>query len=258
MDSQKVPVSQREPPSFKHRLGLLVGTAIIATGGFTLAVYDTVTTVQIHGPLYAQIVQSKDLATDALPPPLYIVDSYLATLELLSAPPSKRKALVERFKQLEQAFIAKQAEWLDVLPPGLLRDNLTESSGRWAREFYEQWNREFLPAVERGDTRTMTDLVYGPLTTHFEQHRREILELVELANRQRRQVEGEASSVLKNRTYLLGTFGLSLLGTIFLVGWLINRQVSAPLMRSLQESEERTRSIVNTALDAIVVMDEQG
>ena len=258
MDSQKLLASKREPPSFNHRLGLLVGTAIIATGGFTLAVYDTVTTVQIHGPLYIQIVQSKDLATDALPPPLYIVDSYLVTLELLSVPPSKRKALVGRFKQLEQAFIAKQAEWHVRLPPGSLRDNLTESSGRWATEFYEQWNHEFLPAVERGDTRTMTDIVHGPLANRFEQHRLGILELVELADRERRQVEGKASSVLKNRTYLLGTFGLSLLGTIFLVGWLINRQVSAPLMRSLRDSEERTRSIVNTALDAIVVMDEQG
>ena len=180
MDSQELLASKREPPSFNHRLGLLVGTAIIATGGFTLAVYDTVTTVQIHGPLYTQIVQSKDLATDALPPPLYIVDSYLVTLELLSAPPSKRKALVERFKQLEQAFIAKQAEWHIRLSPGFLRSNLTESSGRWATEFYEQWNREFLPAVERGDTRTMTDIVHGPLTNRFEQHRLGIFELVEL------------------------------------------------------------------------------
>ncbi|MDP3599296.1 MAG: PAS domain S-box protein, partial [Nitrospirota bacterium] len=257
MNSQELLSSKREPPSFKHRLGLLVGTAIIATGGFTLAVYDTVTTVQIHGPLYAQIVQSKDLTTDALPPPLYIVDSYLVTLELLSAPPSKREALVGRFKQLEQAFIVKQTEWRDRLPPGLLRDNLTES-GRRATEFYEQWNREFLPAIERGDTRIMANLVHGPLTSRFQQHRQEILELIELADRERRQVEGEASSVLKNRTYLLGVLGLSLLGTIFLVGWLINRQISAPLMRSLQDSEEQTRSIVNSALDAIIVMDEQG
>ena len=258
MDSRQAPVSPQGPQSFKGRLVLLIGAAIIATGGFTLAVYDTVTTVQIHGPLYSQIVLIKDLETDALPPPLYIVDSYLVTLELLSAPPSKRETLVGRFNQLEQAFIAKQAEWRDRLPPGPLRDNLTQSSGRWAKEFYEQWSREFLPAVERGDTRTMTDLAHGPLTRRFEQHRLEIIELVRLAARQSRQVEGEASSVLNNRTYFLGVFGLGLLGTIFLMGWLINRQVSAPLMRSLRDSEERTRSIINTALDAIVVMDDHG
>lgn len=258
MTSQKAPVSKQEPQSFNNRLGLLIGAATIATGGFTLAVLDTVTTVQIHGPLYAQIVLSKDLAIDSFPPPLYIVESYLVTLELLDAPPSKRETLVGRFKQLEQEFIAKQAEWRERLPPGPLRNNLTGSSGRLAKEFYEQWNREFLPAVIRGDTRIMTDLVYGPLTSHFDQHRREILELIQLADRQRRQVEEEASSVLKDRTYLLGVLGLGLLGTIFFVGWLINRQVSAPLMRSLRDSEERTRSIVNSALEAVVVMDDQG
>ena len=64
--------------------------------------------------------------------------------------------------------------------------------------------------------------------------------------------------MLTNRTYLLGSLGLGLIGTIFLVGWLINRQVSAPLLRSLQDSEEQTRSIVASALDAIIVMDDQG
>ena len=257
MAPQEMALSKCRPSSFKHRLELLVGAAIIATGGFTLAVHNTVTTVQIHGPLYAQIVLSKDLATDALPPPLYIVDSYLVTLELLSAPPSKQEALIGRFKQLEQDFSFKHAEWLNRLPPGELRNSLTES-GQWATAFYEQWNREFLPAVIRGDTRIMADLVYGPLASLFEQHRRKILELIQLADRQRLQVEGEASSVLKERTYLLGILGLGLIGTIFLVGWLINRQISEPLMRSLQDSEEQTRSIVNSALDAIIVMDDQG
>ncbi|MDO8354773.1 MAG: PAS domain S-box protein, partial [Nitrospirota bacterium] len=257
MAPQEVAISNRRPSSFKHRLGLLVGAAIIATGGFTLAVHNTVTTVQIHGPLYAQIALSKDLSTDALPPPLYIVDSYLVTLELLSAPPSKQEAFIGRFKQLEQEFSFKHAEWLNRLPPGGLRDNLIES-GRWATAFYEQWNREFLPAVIRGDTRIMADLVHGSLASDFEQHRRKILELIHLADRQRLQVEGEASSVLKERTYLLGILGLGLIGTIFLVGWLINRQISAPLLRRLQDSEEQTRSIVNSALDAIIVMDDQG
>lgn len=68
MASQEAPVSTQKPQPFKHRLAILAGVAIVATGGFTLAVYDTVTTVQIHGPLYTQIVRSKDLATDALPP----------------------------------------------------------------------------------------------------------------------------------------------------------------------------------------------
>jgi PAS domain S-box-containing protein len=236
----------------------LVGAAVLATGVFTLVVRDTVTTVQIHGPLYRQIVDSKDLVVDTLPPPLYIVESYLATLELLVAPPSQRTILIERFQRLQREFTAKQSEWRTRLPPGPLYDKLITSSGQWARRFYELWNREFLPAAERGDIEAMTRLVSGPLTSHFEEHRREILEVVTLADIQRRRIEQAATSVLQERTYLLGILGCVLLGTIFFIGWLINRQISEPLSRGLRDSEERTRSIVNHALDAIVVMDVDG
>lgn len=255
--SQERPLSPQQPRSFKLRLGLLIGAAITATGIFALAVYDSVSTVQIHGPLYVGIVQGKDLIADALPPPLYIVESYLVTLELLIAHPDQQQALISQFQQLEQEFNEKQTAWRERLPRGPLR-NTFESSGRWAKEFYDQWNREFLPAVEQGATQTMTGLVYGPLTSRFQQHRREILELVQLADAQRRQIEHDATSVLRERTYLLGLLGLGLIGTIFIVGWLINRHISHPLMQGLRESEERTRSIVNTALDAVIVMDDHG
>ena len=240
------------------RLGLLVGAAILSTGIFTLVVRDTVTTLQIHGPLYNQIVERKDLVVDTLPPPLYIVESYLATLELLIVDPLQRTALIDRFHRLQEEYVSKETEWKARLPPGLLRDKLIHSSGQWARRFYELWNQEFLPAAKTGDTETMTTLVSGPLTELFEQHRREILELVALADSQRQRIERSASSVYEDRTYFLGIFGLGVRGTIFVVGWLINRHVSEPLTRELRDSEERTRSIVNHALDAVVVMDDHG
>ncbi len=258
MSSARTSPSTQQPRSIKIRLGLLVGAAVLATGAFTLAVHDTVTTVQIHGPLYIQIVDSKDLVVDTLPPPLYMVESYLTTLELLIVPPSQRTVLIARFKRLQQEFYSKEAEWRTRLPPGPLRDKLINASGQWARRFFDLWNREFLPAAERGDTETMTSLVFGPLTSHFEQHRREILELVALADSQRRHIEQAATSVLQERTYFLGMFGVGLLGTIFIIGWLINRHISEPLTRGLRDSEERTRSIVDHALDAVVVMDDHG
>ncbi len=248
----------KQPESIKLRLGLLIGVAILATGAFTLMVRDTVTTIQIHGPLYVKIVASKDLVVDTLPPPLYIVESYLATLELLVVPPAQSPVLIERFQRLQQEYILKENEWHKRLPPGPLHDKLINASGLWARRFYDVWNEEFLPAAERGDRAAMTTLVAGPLTRYFEQHRQEILALDALADAERRHIERAATSVLQERTYLLGMLGLGLLSTIFIIGWLINRHISAPLTRGLRDSEERTRSIVDHALDAIVVMDDHG
>lgn len=253
-------ISASKPPSgsVKLRLGLLIGAAILATGFFALAVYDTVGTVQIHGPLYVGIIQGKDLIADTLPPPLYIVESYLVTLELLHAAPARRPALLDRFKRLEQEFDDKRTKWHQRLPAGPLRDTVLPASARSAADFYVQWNQEFLPAAQRGDLERMTRLVSGPLTTRFQRHRQDVLALVELADAQRERIERDAAAVIEQRTYLLSILGLGLLSIIFLVGWLIHRHISHPLMQGLRDSEERTRSIVNTALDAVIVMDDRG
>jgi hypothetical protein len=95
-------VSGQPSQSFKFRLGLLIGAAIVATGIFAAAVYDTVSTVQIHGPLYVGVIQGKDLIADVLPPPLYIVESYLATLELLTAEPTLQPALKKELPPIPQ------------------------------------------------------------------------------------------------------------------------------------------------------------
>jgi len=244
--------------TFTLRLGILIGAGILATAGFAFAVYDTIKTMQIHGPLYAQIIESNNLLAATLPPPLYIVESYLVTVELLSAPPSKQQALIERFNQHRHAFLAKQAEWRRLLPPGSLQNELTESSSRQAQAFYEQWDREFLPALKRGDTRAMADLAFGPLSNQFDQHHREILELTQFSDMQRRHLEEDARVILNARIYFLGGLGASLIGTMVLIGWLINRQINASLLRRLQDSDELTRSIVTSALDAIIVMDAHG
>ena len=37
---------------------------------------------KVNGPVYQRIVQGKDLSADVLPPPEYIIESYLVTLQM--------------------------------------------------------------------------------------------------------------------------------------------------------------------------------
>src|SRR5262245_6999533 len=39
----------------------------------------------INGPYYAQLVQMKDLVADILPPPAYIIETYLTVLQITDA-----------------------------------------------------------------------------------------------------------------------------------------------------------------------------
>ncbi len=257
MTSTNRPASPQHAKSLKIRLGLLIGAAVLAAGVFTAAVYSTVATVQVGGPIYHRITLNKDLIADALPTSLYIADSYLLALQL-AADSMHREERLAQLRFHEGEFNEKRKAWRARLPERSPQSQLLEASSQDAERFFDQLNREFLPAIARGDTQLAATLVYGPLTQEFERHRSNINRLVLFTDTQRREAEEDAGVVLRDRSYLLATLGIGLIATMIVVGWLINRHVSEPLIRGLRDSEERTRSIVDTALDAVIVMDEHG
>lgn len=50
--------------------------------GYGVWSHNTLQVAKVHGPYYQQIVQGKDLIADILPPPEYIIESYLTAIEL--------------------------------------------------------------------------------------------------------------------------------------------------------------------------------
>ncbi|MDP3685101.1 MAG: methyl-accepting chemotaxis protein, partial [Ignavibacteria bacterium] len=63
-------------------LTLVVGISLMA---FSVYTYVTINKIKVNGPLYKNIVQGKDLIADILPPPEYILESYLILHQLTFA-----------------------------------------------------------------------------------------------------------------------------------------------------------------------------
>ena len=42
----------------------------------------SISKVKVNGPIYGQVVNGKDLVADILPPPEYIIESYLTAYEM--------------------------------------------------------------------------------------------------------------------------------------------------------------------------------
>jgi hypothetical protein len=59
------------------KLMLTIIIFIVGFVVFSLVFSDTMSTIKINDPIYKDIVQSKDLIADILPPPEYIIESYL-------------------------------------------------------------------------------------------------------------------------------------------------------------------------------------
>ncbi len=88
---------------YKSKLTLLTGVFVAGFLLLTTVAFTTINLIKVNGPVYAEIVQGKDIIADILPPPLYIVEAEkLANELLLEASPAKRAALEQEFRAKKQ------------------------------------------------------------------------------------------------------------------------------------------------------------
>src|SRR3990167_4384180 len=100
--------------SIKNRLLLLVGLSVAGFFIFGFLSYSTLNQFKVNGPLYKKIVQGKDLIADVLPPPEYIIETYLISLQLLDeTDPAKVDSLIEKPKSLKGESNPRHEYWLN-------------------------------------------------------------------------------------------------------------------------------------------------
>src|SRR5206468_12702648 len=85
---------------------------------FTLIGIKTLVTFDIGGPVYQRVIQAKDVIADVLPPPEYIVESYLVTLQIAAeSDPKALDELTERSKRLRRDYETRHRFWASDLAP---------------------------------------------------------------------------------------------------------------------------------------------
>jgi len=74
---------------------------------------------RVNGDIYNRIVLTKDLLADVLPPPAYLIESYLMALRLIdSADKSGQEMLIGQIDRLHREFNASFNRWNKDLPKG--------------------------------------------------------------------------------------------------------------------------------------------
>src|SRR5690348_12528877 len=142
-----------------QRRGLPVPTVNIKSGltlfgivfaiGFSAVVFTghaALSKLKVGGPVYSRISLGKDLVADILPPPEYILESYLeATLALEDhAGLGQHKA---RLAQLHKDYNERHLYWQQQPIDGAIKQLLTESSDERVSAFWDQTENTFLPAL---------------------------------------------------------------------------------------------------------------
>ncbi|MFT3782150.1 MAG: methyl-accepting chemotaxis protein [Nibricoccus sp.] len=172
-----------------HQLTLLLLSffvALLALGIFSIYrlqkttrnIQEAESKARVNSDLYKSIIQTKDVLADVLPPPAYVIESYLVVLQLTdAADAAERERLVTQMAKLKQAFNASRERWKSALNEGALKAAFLRSAEPAAR-FYEIVETELLPALAAGNQTKAKELARTTLLKEYNLQRAEVDKVV--------------------------------------------------------------------------------
>jgi methyl-accepting chemotaxis protein len=216
--------------TIKTKLLLSTALLVVAFVAFGVFAYQTLQEVEINGPLYARIAQSKDIIADVHPPPLRVLEPYMLVFEMLDEiDPTRLNDLVRRSHALRDEYEARHAHWAETLGDGPLKRALAERSYASAMAFFDVRDREVFPPLLKGDVEKARQAVHDRLKPRFEEHRATVEEVQRLAAAQNADDERGAASFVASRSAAVFILGVGAVLVAVLISGLAIRSITRPL-----------------------------
>ncbi|MFO1235275.1 MAG: methyl-accepting chemotaxis protein [Rivihabitans pingtungensis] len=167
--------------------------------------------MEVNGPEYHRVVLGKDLIADILPPPKYIIETYLVTLQLDRAQPTERAALIERLKVLKKEYDERQTYWIATEFEPDLKQAMIKTTHQPAMRYYSVLFERFIPALQAGDAAARASAL-ADMDAAYQQHRAAVDDLVAKTNAFNTRVEKEtADTIAEGQWGMLSIWLLALL-----------------------------------------------
>jgi|WetSurMetagenome_2_1015567.scaffolds.fasta_scaffold02539_11 methyl-accepting chemotaxis protein len=224
---------------------MLAGIFAVGFFVYSLISFSTLTRLKVNGEIYSRIVSEKDLIADILPPPEYIIESYLTAHELLNTTDKKQiEALIDKSKQLKLDYETRHDYWEKTLEKGNLKTTFTDESYQPAIEFFNLLINNYIPAVRNGESETARQLLTHEMKDAYEKHRAAIDKVVTMATAQNVTEEANARSQIKNRTSFLIAFIFIILIITFIIAIIISSNIKTVILQLLSQ----TRKLIDATL----------
>ncbi len=210
------------------RFSKLASAAVVA--GFALTIGVSLYSLgefKIGGPLCDKVMLGKDLVSDILPPPEYIIEAYLESSLLAKEPQSiseHRKRLTELKKDYESCHEYWAAQDIDAQA----KSQLLQKAHEPAQRFWQLLETSFYPAVEKKDLGAI-EAAFQKLTSAYSQHRAAIDETVLLANRSNDGIVAESTQFARNVNFVLIFLSGVVLALVFAIAWGVPALILKPL-----------------------------
>jgi len=186
---------------FRQQVYTFVG---VVTTGFVLTgalAWKTIDEVQVDGPITSTILRQRDLLADVLPPPAYIIEARLLSLEMLRAPdPEALRRDIEQMRVLREQYNTRHAHWTGLMETGPTRVALLDEAAVTAQQFFEVALGPYAAALQAGDRQAALTLEVEKLGPAYVAHdqaiRRGVVTLVAEASATEAQARAHVSTGL--------------------------------------------------------------
>jgi methyl-accepting chemotaxis protein len=219
--------------SLKVKLLLLAGSAVLGLLALSYVSFTTLARVKIGSPIANELKQNSDLMSDLEPMYLDIRIGRLIVFRMLAETDhQKLEAEVAEFHEFEKSHAESHEKWVKELPEGKLKELVTVKLHEPAMKYLQTIDREFIPAVLRGDKKKAEEVRLSAVAD---------AQANQDAAKEADQVRAEAAaeitarsdkSVKSSVTILLAT-GIVIAAIVSLLSFLIARGIIGPLGKTL-------------------------
>ncbi len=206
----------------------LAGAAII--GGFVLTVGVSqygLAQLKIGGALCDKVSLGKDLISDILPPPEYIIEAYLDA-SLLARNPQLLPEYRKRLSELKKVYENRHEFWAGQDIDAQVKSQLLYKAHEPAQRFWQILEASFYPAVEKKDASAI-DAAFQQLTAEYMQQRAAIDETVPLANQNNGRIVADLLRFSRNISIALILVSCAVLALVIASAWGMTAFVLKPL-----------------------------
>ncbi|WP_106796476.1 methyl-accepting chemotaxis protein [Rhizobium sp. H4] len=204
--------------------GVAVSTGIFMSIGLQQSALER---LKVNGPVYEQVVYGKDLIADILPPPLFVVESYMLSFEASKFPELSETNLA-KIAHLKAAYDDRRAYWKSTRLPQALKDELENDVLAKGDAFWEVMNRAIIPALNARDDNKAHGAI-EQLRVAFHAHQDAVEKLVANSDAFLKGEERNAASEIVTWTIYAGAAGFGSFALLLVGLYLLRRRAIVPL-----------------------------
>ena len=183
--------------------------------------------LKVNGAVFQQIVDGKDLIADILPPPLFVVESYMLALEAAEVD-GATEANISKIGTLKAAYDDRRAYWKTSGLPQALKDELEKDVLAKGDRFWKVMEDTVIPTLKTKDKQT-AHIAIAQINAAFQDHQIAVNALVEHSNTflTERQ-DAAASEIITSTTYAIAA-GIASFALLIGGLYILRRRAIVPL-----------------------------